>query len=257
MINMNLTKRLGWRVRLGLLLVIISALLYLLNFIIFNDPHDLFFYISIHTAFLPIEVLFVVLVIETAISEREKSILIEKLNMVIGTFFSEIGTELLRKVSKFDSKTDEIRQTLVVTDEWSEKEFKSATKTIKNYSYSLEIDGKEQAVEFLQDLKAFLKNKRPFLLALLENPNLLEHETFTELLRAVFHLTEELEKRKDISKLPHSDYQHLKGDIERVYGLLISEWLLYMKHLMNNYPYLFSLAMRSNPFDPNAKVEID
>lgn len=254
---MNLTKRLGWRVRLGLLLVIISALLYLLNFIIFNDPHDLFFYISIHTAFLPIEVLFVVLVIETAISEREKSILIEKLNMVIGTFFSEIGTELLRKVSKFDSKTDEIRQTLVVTDEWSEKEFKSATKTIKNYSYSLEIDGKEQAVEFLQDLKAFLKNKRPFLLALLENPNLLEHETFTELLRAVFHLTEELEKRKDISKLPHSDYQHLKGDIERVYGLLISEWLLYMKHLMNNYPYLFSLAMRSNPFDPNAKVEID
>ncbi|HEY0196196.1 MAG TPA: hypothetical protein VGC02_01355, partial [Methanobacterium sp.] len=164
---MNLTKHLGWRVRLGLLLVIISALLYLLNFIIFNDPHDLFFYISIHTAFLPIEVLFVVLVIETAISEREKSILIEKLNMVIGTFFSEIGTELLKKVSKFDSKTYEIRQTLVVTDEWSEKEFKAATKTIKNYSYSLEIDGEDQAVEFLQDLKAFLKNKRPFLLALL------------------------------------------------------------------------------------------
>jgi len=25
---------------------------------------------------------------------------------------------------------------------------------------------------------------------------------------------------------------------------------------MNNYPYLFSFALRVNPFDPNAKVEI-
>jgi hypothetical protein len=50
---------------------------------------------------------------------------------------------------------------------------------------------------------------------------------------------------------------HLNGDVERVYGLLISEWIMYMEHLMNNYPYLFSLAMRVNPFDPHAKVEID
>ncbi|MBA7569274.1 hypothetical protein ES708_11013 [subsurface metagenome] len=36
----------------------------------------------------------------------------------------------------------------------------------------------------------------------------------------------------------------------------ISEWLDYMKHLKNNYPYLFSLAMRTNPFDANASVEV-
>jgi hypothetical protein len=29
-----------------------------------------------------------------------------------------------------------------------------------------------------------------------------------------------------------------------------------MKHLKNSYPYLFSLAVRTNPFDPNAKAEI-
>lgn len=254
---MKLLKHLGWKIRLGLLLVITAAALYIINWVFFHDPHDLFFYLSIDTAFLPIEVLFVVLVIETAISEREKSILLEKLNMVIGTFFSELGTEILKNITKYDKDTEKIRQNLIITDMWTEKDFKSAAKTIKNFDYSLEIGNDTQSIEFLLNLKKFLHDKRDFLLGLLENPNLLEHETFTDLLRAVFHLTEELEKRKDLSKLPPSDYMHLKGDIERVYGLLINEWLQYMEHLMNNYPYLFSLAMRVNPFNPEAKIEVE
>jgi hypothetical protein len=94
------------------------------------------------------------------------------------------------------------------------------------------------------------------LLGLLENPNLLEHESFTDLLWAVFHLTEELGCRTDLKNLPDTDYAHLSGDIKRVYILLISEWLAYMKHLKDTYPYLFSLSVRTNPFDPNASVEV-
>lgn len=255
---MKLSKYFGsWRIRLGLLLLVLSAILYLVNYAGFHDTHDLLFYLSIDTAFLPIEILFVVVVIETAISEREKSILLEKLNMVIGTFFSELGTDLMEKITKFDVDTEKIRQSLIMTDQWTEKEFLSAAETAANFDYTLKIGGDQESIEFLQNLKEFLNEKRDFLLVLLENPNLLEHETFTELLRAVFHLTEELEKRNDISKLPSTDYLHLKGDTERVYGLLISEWLRYMEHLMNNYPYLFSLAMRVNPFDPQAKVEVE
>jgi hypothetical protein len=254
---MNFSKYIGWTARLGLLLVVASIILYILNLILFQHSHDTFFYLSIDLAFLPIEVLFVVLVIESVISNREKRILLEKLNMVIGTFFSEIGTELLQNISRYDLKTNEIRQTLIITDIWSEKEFIAATDKIKQYNYQLEMDNNQRSIEFLESLKAFLISKRNFMLILLENPNLLEHETFTELLRAVFHLTEELDKRKNISKLPKADYIHIKGDVERAYGLLIFEWLQYMEHLMNNYPYLFSLALRVNPFDPDAKVEID
>lgn len=253
---MKIIKHLSWRVRLGIFLVLIAGVLYLVNFIIFHDASHILFYIGIDTAFLPIEVLFVVLVIETAISEREKSILLEKLNMVIGTFFSEVGTELMGKLSQYDSKTDQIRRDLVVQDSWMDKDFLNAFNTIKNYEYNLDISADEKSILFLEHLKDFLKSKRKFLLALLENPNLLEHETFTELLRAVFHLTEELENRDDLKNLPTADYTHLKLDTERVYGLLINEWLQYMEHLMNNYPYLFSFALRVNPFDPNAKVEI-
>ena len=105
-------------------------------------------------------------------------------------------------------------------------------------------------------IKNFLKDKRQFLLALLENPNLLEHDSFTNLLWAVFHLTEELMHRRRLENLGDADYEHLSGDIKRVYHLLIAEWLEYMKHLKANYPYLFSLAMRTNPFDANACVEV-
>jgi hypothetical protein len=30
-----------------------------------------------------------------------------------------------------------------------------------------------------------------------------------------------------------------------------------MEHLKEQYPYLFSLAMRTNPFDPEARAEIN
>jgi hypothetical protein len=105
-------------------------------------------------------------------------------------------------------------------------------------------------------LREFLLGRRDFLLRLLENPNLLEHETFTDLLRAVFHLTEELESRRDLAALPETDLAHLSNDIARAYSFLVREWLAYMKHLKDNYPYLFSLAIRTNPFDPQASAVV-
>ena len=57
--------------------------------------------------------------------------------------------------------------------------------------------------------------KSHFLIRLLENPNLLEHESFTELLRAVFHVDEELRSRKKISNLSANVLKYISGDIKR------------------------------------------
>lgn len=253
---MKIFEYFGWKVKLGIFLVVLSALLYVANYLIFHDLHEVLFYIGIDTAFLPIEILFVVLVIENAISSREKKQMMEKLNMVIGAFFSEVGTDLLGAITKFDPDTEHIKEDLLINASWSEKDFKRAKRTIKEFDYTLNITDDPESIQFLMNAKQFLVDERKFLLALLENPNLLEHETFTDLLWAVFHLMEELENRTDISKLPKSDYNHLSGDVVRIYSLLIIEWLQYMEHLMNNYPYLFSLAVRTNPFDPHSHVEI-
>ena len=92
---------------------------------------------------------------------------------------------------------------------------------------------------------------------LLANPNLLEHKSFTELLQSVFHLTEELAVRPDLDMLPDTDRDHLAKDLQRAYGLLVRQWLANMKHLRDDHPYLFSLAMRTNPFDEDANPVIE
>ncbi len=240
-------KRFRWPIILGLSLIVLSIVLYLTHYAIFRDIHHIFIYMLGDIAFLPIEVLLVVLIIHRLLNAREKRARLEKMSMVIGAFFTEMGTRLLTYFSDFDPRLDNIKKELVVTNEWSEQEFFRVSRRLKNYDYGVEI----RKVN-LEDLHRFLTGKRNFLLRLLENPNLLEHETFTDLLQAVCHLTQELSYRKDFSQLPDSDYEHLAGDIKRVYSLLVNEWLGYMKYLKDNYPYLFSLAMRTNPFDQKA-----
>jgi hypothetical protein len=245
-------KRLGWQGILAVSLVALSAALYYFHYTVFHDPHHIFIYLVGDVAFVPIEVLLVTVIIHRLLSQREMRARLEKLNMVIGVFFSEAGTELLTYFSDWDPALDEIRGNLVVTADWSDKEFAAVSDRMKTYNYKVE-PGKVD----LGTLRSFLKEKRDFMVRLLENPNLLEHESFTGLLRAVFHLTEELESREDIRNLPDSDVTHLAGDVKRAYVRLVQEWLDYMKHLKDNYPYLFSLALRKNPFDLEASAVVE
>jgi len=96
-------------VLLGISLVLASTALYLSHYLIFRDPHHIFIFTIGDIAFVPIEVLLVTLVIHRLLSEREKRSKLEKLNMVIGAFFSEVGTELLTYFPDFDPKLEEIR----------------------------------------------------------------------------------------------------------------------------------------------------
>jgi hypothetical protein len=240
-------KRFGWQILLGSSFILLSAILYLIHYSIFRDSHHIFLYLIGDIAFLPVQVLLVTLIIDQLLSIREKRAMLKKMNMVIGSFFSEVGTQLLKSFSDFASHEDQIKKDLFENNDWSNKAFSNINKHLKGYDYRVESQKGD-----LEGLKNFLLEKRAFLLGLLENPNLLEHESFTELLWAVFHLTEELAFRIDLKQLPKTDVQHLSGDIRRAYVLLISEWLAYMKHLRDSYPYLFSLAARMNPFDPHA-----
>jgi len=240
-------KRFRWQIILGFGLVILSAVVYFIHYAIFRDPRHIFIYLIGDVAFVFIEVLLVTLIIHRLLSDREKRARLEKLNMLIGVFFSEVGTKLLSFLSDCDPGLERIRNNLVVSDGWSEQEFLSVARRLRNYDYKVDIDKVN-----LEDLRTFLVEKKDFLLRLLENPNLLEHESFTELLRAIFHLTQELVHREYLSDLPDSDFEHLAGDIKRFYVLLVHQWLDYMKHLKDSYPYLFSLAMRTNPFDQEA-----
>jgi len=185
--------------------------------------------------------------VELMLTRREAVERLEKLNMVIGVFFSEVGTRLLTIFSDADPDLDELRGHLLINGRWADEDFRRVAATLKQRKYTIDLARLD-----LDDLCAMLVAKREFLVRLLENPALLEHASFTDLMWAVFHLTEELSHRKDRSALPDTDRAHLAGDTERAYGRLVGEWVDYMRHLKAKYPYLFSLAIRTNPFDESA-----
>lgn len=235
---------------IGLLLAA-SLAFYGVHYLIFRDLHHILLYGLGELAFLPIEVLLVTLVIDRLLEASEKRNMMNKLNMVIGAFFSEVGTDLMRRVFPLDNNFEEIRMNLIVSADWKDKTFAATKNSLHGYQYQINVSGND-----LVELKQFLCSKREFLLRLLENPNLLEHEAFSDVLWTVFHLMEELSARHDVTNLSEADYNHIAGDTKRAYIALIGEWLDHMKHLQKAYPYLFAMAVRMNPFDPAAKAEL-
>ena len=239
--------KLNWKLRFGFLLLCVSLFMYLIHYVVFRNivllEENTLFYL----AFMPVEVIFVTLILDQLLEMRDRRERLEKLNMVIGVFFSEVGINLLRYFAKCDKNIDAIHNELVVSSDWTDQQFLEVSKKLKKYDYSVDIKQID-----IDSLKKFLVSKRSSMVQLLENPTLLEHETFTESLRAVFHLVEELDIRTTVHDLPESDYAHLSGDMKRAYARLVSEWLDYMKYMKNRYPYLYSLAMRTNPFDEEA-----
>lgn len=244
-------KKADWRLKFSVLLILSSGLLFWFHYFVFRDAHHILIYLVGDLAFIPIEVLLVSLIIDRVIKEREKESLIEKLNLIIGVYFNEVGTTILKYCTSIDTQVDNIAEFLIVEPSWKEKDFKKALDNCKNYNYEIDF----QKVD-LEKMNEFLLRKREFLLRLLENPNLLEHETFTHLLTAVFHLEDELSSR-NLIRLRDDEKEHLEIDMKRVYGASLSQWLLYMKHLKSAFPYLFVTAMSNNPFDKRTKEEIE
>lgn len=244
-------KQFSWELKFGFALVSLSLFLYGLHYAVFRDLHYIMLLVLINLAFLPVSVLVVTLIINRLLAAREKHLRLEKLNMLIGAFFSSAGTQLLSYFCNLNPKIKEYRTDLSPLDTWSKTDFSAAIRKAKEHSYRVRIN----AVD-LDNMRSFLMGKFDFLLRLLENPNLLEHEAFSDVLRAVFHLGEELTCRHDLKNLPQTDLEHLAGDIKRAYALLIQEWLKYLEYLKREYPHLFSLAIRLNPLDDEPSVVV-
>lgn len=232
-------------------LLLLSLLLFTIHYLIFQDMHHILIYTVHDIAFLPIEVLLVTIVIHSLLERQNLQQKFEKLNMVIGTFYSGIGTLLIKEFVRYDPAIATMRQDLVVSPSWDAAAYRQHKKNAKNFQYFVDIHRID-----LKNLSEILLAHEDFLLRILENPVMLEHESFTEVLRAVFHLNEELKNRDDLLNLPKSDLEHLRGDITRAYSHMTLSWLDYMQYLQANYPYLFSLAYRTDPFSENTDIYV-
>lgn len=240
-----------WKLLAGIILVTLSLTLYTAHYLIFQDAHHVLIYAFGDLAFIPIEILVVTLIIDQMLESREKQQRMEKLNMVIGTFFSNLGTPLLAMLSRADPEILRIQPEMAKGGVGSDTGFSEVSACLNTHACSVSVESID-----LFALRDFLVKNEDFLLRIVENPMVFEHESFTDLILAITHLDEELRARTSLASLPPSDIAHIRGDIHRVYAQLVPAWLKYMEYLKKHYPYLFSLAMRRNPFDPAVSVVV-
>ena len=214
-------------------LLAVSITLYVLHYVIFKDLHHIFLWSLTSLAFLPVSVLLVTLLINRLLTDRDRRARLEKMNMVIGAFFSEVGNEFLSMLVQWDDDIESLRRAVAIESEKHQKSLKSILRRLAAHRYAIDIERVD-----LAEVKDFLAARRMFLLRLLENPNLLEHEAFTALLRAVLHVAEELGYRPSLEGLPEADLKHLAGDLRRAYVILVRQWLAYLRFIRRAYPYL-------------------
>ncbi|MFA0816614.1 MAG: hypothetical protein ACC608_12610 [Anaerofustis sp.] len=245
-------KKFGWNQRIMLVLIVLSVLFAVIQLVLFHDTKESVFLFLQDLIFLPINILLVTFILDRIIQTREKQEKLDHMNIVIGAFFGEIGNDFLRLISQNIAEIDQIRQLVDMNADWSDRQFDRAAATVTSLSFTVVASN-----EYLQSLKQRLPADRMQLTRLFENPNLLEHDSFTDTLWSVYHLIDELESRADICTLPETDVRHISGDIVRAYSHLLYEWIYYMKHLKNKYPYLWSLAVRNNPFSEDPQIIVN
>ena len=235
----------------AVVLLAVSTMVYLVHYGLFRDAHHILIYLVGDIAFVPLEVLLVVIVIEGMLERRDKAERLQKLNMLIGTFFSELGTTLLGDLTESVTNRSELAPHLCVRGDWTRKDYQAAISFAETFDY--EVDA---GLLDLKSLEERLQDKRDLLVMMLANPTLLEHGRFTHLLWAIFHLMEELAARGSFDELPKTDLAHLAGDVRRAYALLTREWLYYCRHVQRAYPYIFSIIVRTHPLQerPDAVV---
>ena len=245
-----------WKIKFSILMIILIIIIYGSNYLVLGDAEHIISYIWTHLGFIPVDILVVAFLLDEIIERKEKEAMLEKLDMLMSTFFSEVGNELISQLSaanKYKTNTENLKS----IKDWDQKDYENKLAELKNKSIDFSADiAPEDREEFLENLRALLVDKREFIINLINNPNLLEKEEFTGLINAILHLDEELEHRTDLALVNDADFGHLNGDMQRVYDKLVHEWVYYLKYLHKHYPYMIALIIRTNPFDEDADVYV-
>jgi len=103
-------KLFSWTFIMTLTLLSASAIAYTIHYFIFKDAHHIFVYMIGDLGFLFLDVLLVILLLERLLNRRDKKALLSKLNIVIGTFFSEVGLGLLKRINVFVENWQELEK---------------------------------------------------------------------------------------------------------------------------------------------------
>ncbi|MHA1490332.1 MAG: hypothetical protein ACTSRI_11845 [Promethearchaeota archaeon] len=136
-------KHINWLISFGIILILLSFILYYLQFLMFHDISHLVDIMFLNLAFLPLNALFITIIVQYLLMKREKNSALKRIYIVIGTFFNEIGNDLVKLLSKSDPACAKIFEKLDIPNDWNEKQFKTLTHFFENYNFKFFIKNSE------------------------------------------------------------------------------------------------------------------
>ena len=149
--------------KLSLCLIAATIIIYTLKFLIIGDDgtSNTATYIFNALGFLPLNVLLVTLILNSLLSMRAKKEQQEKMKMIVGLFFSEFGSKLLRIFVRCDTASNNLKSVMNVQKSWTRKEYANAREVIENHCSRLqpETDDFEEIRELLRVNHEFLDRK--------------------------------------------------------------------------------------------------
>jgi hypothetical protein len=72
------------------------------------------------------------------VKRREESFRLQKINMLTGLFFSELGNSLLRQFTQLDTELDILHQIFKVLNEWKNKDFYRVKKNLEEHPFVID-----------------------------------------------------------------------------------------------------------------------
>ena len=228
-------------IMLGIMLSIFSAILYFANFLMFGDAHHLVKSFSEELAFMPVYIFITAVVAERLLWRSEKNEISRRTNALVGTFFNEIGYDIIKILIKYDSNFNTLKSKIKFDKGWDAGTVKSIHKLATSYVY-----GAPKGIDDVLEIGELLIARKDFLLILMSNASLIEKDEFSELLLAVNHIYEALKTMGDVSNMSQELIDHIHSDIEKVYRCLIGVWSSYLSTIEKEDPYLYKLTIEQS-----------
>lgn len=120
-----------WKIKFSILMIIAAIIIFGTNYLVLKDTHSIVSYVWLHIGFIPIDIIIVAFILEDIMSRKEKEAIYEKLDMLISTFFTEIGNELIEEFSsanEFKASTSYLK----AIPNWDDAEYDKQLKKLKN-----------------------------------------------------------------------------------------------------------------------------
>ncbi|WP_164690088.1 hypothetical protein [Paraclostridium sordellii] len=227
-------KKIRYYFVISFILITLSAVMFLIHYLVFGQALNTAYYSLMNLCFIPINSLVVTIILEKFIDYRAKKDRIEKINMLVGIFFTEVGGKLMHLI--IDSDKDAKNYITNFED------LNNIKKCLNEYDYKVDMNNID-----LCSIKNILLENNNLFVTLISNENVFQHQIFTDLLMSVVHLRDEIifMEKDDSLEL---NINHLENDVIRVYKNISIQWISYLEYLNKSYPFLYNNAIRVNPF---------